>query len=185
MKALLLSLLSLLTFSSCIADNSPGDTLRNTLQNSMLQSHQAILSGDFQKFIHSIDPLNANSHLLEEQWQAVLANKLTRKLLLRSLPNLKRDSIFLSTLKQGNWAIYYAETSLNDSNYQTLSAFLFHHSADGWRPAGKKYGLSKAKPGSKAALTYPSWSGKDDMLKHLTINPDFSFEHLIPLQPHE
>jgi len=164
-----------------ISPVSAQDSLREELEHSSLIARTAILEGDFQAFLSSIDPINPRSNIDKEQWQQFIENDRARRHLLRAVPDLKTEAQFLSVKSYNDWAAYYAETSLDDDNYQTLKVFLFHNSENGWRPAGKSYGLSKAKPGGEAAKTgYPAWTNQGEMLKTIETDRAFSFEMLIP-----
>lgn len=160
-------------------DVQADDPKKATLQLAMSQSHQAVLAADLPAFLDSVDPLSSKANITPEQWQQLLAHSLGKKMLLRGIPDLQQDNHFLTIKTDQNWAAYYTETGLDDQNYQTLSVFLFHHANGQWRPAGKSYGLTKAKPGSEAAKTYPAWSGRQQMLDTLDSNPDFSLEQLV------
>lgn len=153
---------------------------RGQLERAMSETRSAVLAGDFQKFLASVDPLNPQSKISEEQWQQFLGNDRARKLLLRGIPDLKNETAFLSLKTQTEWAAYYAETSLNDDNHQTLSVFVFRKGESGWRPAGKSYGLTKARPGSESAKQgYVAWTGREEMLKTIETDKSFLLEELM------
>jgi len=159
---------------------SAEESLREELEASMLKTRTAVLEGDLQAFVSSIAPMNPRSKITKEQWQQFLANDRFLRLLLRGMPDLENESRFLTVKSRNEWAAYYAETSLTDINYQTLSVFLFHNGEEGWRPAGKSYGLTKAKPGSDAAKTgYPAWNGQAEMLKIIETDEKFSLDILV------
>ena len=153
--------------------------LRSELERSMLKTRHAVMDADLEAFVSSIDAVNPHARITRDRWTQLLANNLGRKLLLKSAQDLRNNTIFLVIKTYGDWAAYYAESNLDDENYQTLSVFLFHRSSVGWRPAGKSYGLTKASPGSRAAETYAAWRGRQDMLETLEINRDFSINKLI------
>ena len=156
------------------------ESLKVTLQLAMSQSRQAILAGDLSAFLTSIDPLNKNAQITEQQWQQLLGHSLGKKMLLRGVPDLTQDLHFLALKTENNWAAYYTETGLEDDNYQTLSVFLFHYADDQWRPAGKSHGLTRARPGGEAAKTYAAWSGRQQMLTTIETDQKFTLEQLIP-----
>ncbi|MBV1961196.1 MAG: hypothetical protein KUG52_04330 [Immundisolibacteraceae bacterium] len=152
--------------------------LKAALQQAMSQTRQAILTEDLTAFRASVDPLNNRSQISDEQWQQLITHSLGKKMLLRGTPDLQQDQHFLTLKTENQWAAYYTETGLDDDHYQTLSVFLFHHSDDQWRPAGKRYGLTKAKPGSEAAKTYAAWSNRQQMLETIETDQTFSIEQL-------
>ncbi|MBL4583171.1 MAG: hypothetical protein JKX83_01010 [Pseudomonadales bacterium] len=153
--------------------------LRAELEQSMLKARGAVMNADLKAFISSVDAINPHVRITRDQWSQLLANKLGQKLLLRSAQDLKNNTVFITVKTDGDWAGYYAETNLDDENYQTLNVFLFHRSSKGWRPAGQSYGLTKAKPGSPAALQYAHWKDHQDMLNTLETNRYFSIRNLV------
>ncbi len=160
------------------------DTLQKELQQSMFNARQAVLDNDFQRFLSSIDPINPKSKVTEEQWTQLVGNELGRKVLLRGTPDLINEAVYFSIKTKDDWAGYYAQTNLSDDNYQTVSVFLFRKGENGWRPAGKSYGLTKAKPNSNAAKTgYPAWSSKEDMLSTIETDENFLMINLISPKP--
>ena len=84
-----------------IAPTSAEESLRGELERSMLTTRNAILEGDLQNFLSSIDPINPKARITQQQWQQFLGNKRGRKLLLRGTPDLKKETEFL-TLKSRN-----------------------------------------------------------------------------------
>lgn len=182
MKFLWGSVFLLLSVSCSAIPVGVGDSLRDQMEASMQKARSAVLEGDLDKFLSSIDPVHSKSNVNVLQWEALLGSDNGRKLLLRSVPDLKKDTVFLTEKVRDDWAVYFAETGLDDPNYQTLKAWVFHKSEKGWRPAGKSYGLTKAKPGGEAAREgYPAWSGHEEMLKTIEEDKNFSFETLTTL----
>ena len=163
-----------------IAPTSAEESLHGELERSMLTTRNAILEGDLQNFLSSIDPINPKARITQQQWQQFLGNKRSRKLLLRGTPDLKKETEFLTLKSRNGWAAYYTQTNLDDDNYQTLSVFLFRKRENAWCPAGKSYGLTKAKPKGEAAKQgYPAWTGRKGMLKTIETDDDFSLQKLI------
>ena len=182
MKFFLGSVFLLLSVSCSTIPIGVGEDLRDQLEGSMLRARSGVLEGDLKQFLSSIDPMHSKSNMIEMQWKALLGNERGRKLLLRSVPDLKTEAVFLAVKAEEDWAAYYAETGLDDPKYQTLKAWVFHKSEAGWLPAGRSYGLTKAKPGGEAAKEgYPAWDGHEDMLKAIETDENFSFETLTTL----
>lgn len=180
MKKHLLSTLFLLCFSGLFTTVSVAEPLQTSLEAAMLETHSSIQNGDLPRFLSSIAPVNPRATITQQQWQQFLENELAKKLLLRGVPNLNNETVFLSIKSEGNWAVYYAETNLSDLNYQTVTGFLFHKEQEIWKPAGKSYGLTKAKPGGEADKKgYAAWSGQGEMLDVLSVDENFSIESLI------
>lgn len=180
MKKYLISVLFSLCFSGLFATVSVADPLQLSLEKAMLQARSSIIDGDLQQFLSSIAPVNPQAIITQQQWQQFLENDLAKKLLLRGVPDLNKETVFLSITSQGDWAVYYAETNLSALNYQTLTAFLFHKDQEIWKPAGRSYGLTKAKPGGEAEQRgYATWSGQQEMLDLISSDDNFSIDSLI------
>ncbi len=161
-----------------------GQDLRETLEHAMLNTRNAIFKKDLDGFLSSIDPVNPRSKITREQWQQVVGNARLRKLLLRGIPDPRHEAIFMAVRSSGEWAAYYGEIDLKDENYQTLKVFLFHRGPDGWRPAGKSYGLTKAKPGGQAAKKgFSAWAGPGEMMEIFETKKEFSLDQLILPEP--
>lgn len=172
-------LLLALHYMVAVAD----DSLRTTLEASMLKAHQAIISGDRKAFVSAVDPLNPRSKVTADAWNQARSNERIRRLLLKGAPDLRKTTKFLKINLDGDWAGYYAEDALDDDNYQTLRVYLFHKTDKGWRPTGKSHGLTKAKPGSQRAKQgFAAWKGRAEMLRNIDEHPDFIINNLIGSQ---
>ena len=154
--------------------------VRNELEQTMIQAREAIINKDYEQFIESIDPLKTPDQPTKEKWVKGLENERVLKIILDAFPDLTTETRFLSLKLSEDWAVYYCENHLDEKDYLTVSAFVFHLVKGRWLVYGNAYGLIKARPGSEAAKKgFAAWSGESEIMETIKTDPKFQLESLV------
>ena len=155
--------------------------LQQELESAMRATRQAIDLKDHKAFIKSIDPTRRDKQMSEESFISALKDSDTSLMFQRVIPNLTKESIFITLIeKENDWVAYYAETNLEAENHLTLSVFVFHKVNEQWYYAGISNSFVKARPESLyAEKGHDAWKGMDHILWTLRNHPDLQLENLI------
>jgi len=175
-----LTIIALLLSSTLLAKKSFSAELHVQLEQAMNKVRAAIEIGNYSDYKASLDPTKQEEQMDEEQFNNMAINSESKEILYRLVPDLTNEALLIYLIEKGDWAIYYAETNLEDDNYLTVSAFVFHKINSNWYYAGISSGLIKARPNSEYAKQGRSaWQGMDHIMDTIFTNPSFQLENLI------
>jgi hypothetical protein len=137
-------------------------------------------NNDYNSFLSSFVPASSYSSITKEKFSRLQASKKSKKLMLENaIPNLGLSTKYIACKQQGDFAVYYAESFLDDTEYLTIDAFCFSKQKGEWKVFGKSYGLCKARPGSNTAKKgLASWVDEKDIINTVNTHEKFSIESL-------
>ena len=173
------TLLLLFSFLICPTNTVAAD-LQQELEAAMDITRQALNSKDYQAFRTSLDPTRRDQQMTEEQFTSSRNDPQVYGMLQRVIPDLRKEALVITVIKDKEWAAYYAETNLFSENHLTLSIFVFHQVDNQWYYTGITNSLVKARPESPSARKgHDAWKGMEHILWILQNHPDFQLENLV------